>query len=322
MELRRAILARLSDGVFHSGATLARDLGRSRTAVWKGVRGLVGAGLDIFAIRGKGYRLAEPLELLDAGLIRDSLDAEAARALNRLDVFFTLVSTNDFLLREARPHGNVVLAEFQTAGRGRRGNRWVSPPASGICLSLGWRFESAPDSLMMLSLFSAVAVLRALQCCGITGVGLKWPNDMVHEDRKLGGILVESRGQIAGAVDVVIGLGLNVRLPPNVGASVDQPVTDLASIGGAAPSRNRLAALSIAQLLRMCRDCQAGETPAYLQEWRNHDVGRGRPARLKLPDREVAGRVLDIDERGLLIMQIAGREQRFSSGELSLRLGA
>ena len=321
MELRRAILARLSDGAFHSGAALARDLGRSRTAVWKGVRGLTDAGLDIFAVRGRGYRLAERVDLLDAGLIRRDMEGGAAAALNRLDVFFALASTNDFLLQQPRLHACAVLAEYQTAGRGRRGNRWLSPPASGICLSLGWRFESAPDCLMMLSLFSAVAVVRALQSCRITGVGLKWPNDMVHDGRKLGGILVESRGQIAGAVDVVVGLGLNVRLPAHAGAALDQPVTDLASVAGAVPSRNRLAATLIGQLLRMCRDGQAGDTRGYLEEWRRHDTCRGRTGRLRLPDRELTGRILDIDERGLLIMQIAGREQRFSSGELSLRPG-
>ena len=320
VDLRRAILARLSDGASHSGAILAAELFRSRTAIWKGVRALAGAGLEVRAVRGKGYQLPGTIELLDAGTIARLLDPEAARTLSRLDVFFQAGSTNEFLLEQPSLHGHAALAEYQTAGRGRRANRWISPPASGVCLSLGWRFDSAPSSLMMLSLLSAVAVLRALHRCGVNGVGLKWPNDLVYDGRKLGGILVESRGQIAGAVDVVLGLGLNVRLPRGAGIALDQPVTDLAAVAGAQPSRNRLAALLISESLRMFHDCDAGETQGYMKEWRRHDTGRGRVARLRLPDRELHGKIVDIDDNGLLVMWIGGKEQRFSSGELSLRV--
>lgn len=299
---------------------LARDLLLSRTAIWKGVHALAGAGLEIQAVRGKGYRLAASVELLDAGIISRSIDPAVARSLNRLDVFFQIPSTNEFLLEQGSLHGHAALAEYQTAGRGRRANRWISPPASGICLSVGWRFDSAPSALMLLSLLSAVAVLRALHRCEIASVGLKWPNDIVCAGCKLGGILVESRGQIAGAVDVVLGLGLNVRLPPKAGRALGQPVTDLATVAGAEPSRNRLAAMLISESLRMFRDCDAGETQDYLKEWRLHDTGRGRAARLRLPGREVRGRIMDIDDNGQLVMLIGGQERRFSSGELSLRI--
>lgn len=318
--LRREILQRLSDGGFHSGVTLALDLQRSRTAIWKGVKGLAGAGLDIYAIPGKGYRLAEPVELLDADTIMRLVDPDIAVKVERLDVFFTISSTNQYLLDQPSPHRRVALAEYQTAGRGRRGNQWWSPPAGGICLSIGWRFDGPPALLLMLSLLTGVALIRALHRCGIAGVGLKWPNDVVHEYRKLGGILVESRGQLAGPIDAVLGIGLNIRLPRHLNFAFEQPVTDLAAAAVAVPSRNRLAAALISETLCMLDRCERAETRSYVDEWRKLDVGRGRHASLKLAGKEIRGTVMDIDDNGMLVMLIDGEVRRFSSGDLSLRL--
>lgn len=314
------LLQRLSDGRFHSGEAMARHLGISRSAVWKRMAKLGESGVEVYAVKGKGYRLSDPVEWLDAGRIRQGIAGDVAAQITGLDVFFRTASTNDYLLSKKGAHGRVALSEFQTAGRGRRGSRWVSPPGSGICLSIGWRFDPAPASLMLLSLLSGAAVLRALRRFGVSAAGLKWPNDVVFGGRKLGGILIESAGQVAGPIDMVLGVGINLRLSEAARAAIDQAVADLADTGATLPQRNELASEMINSMVRMLLAVASGNHAEYLHEWRKHDTGRGKDARLRLPGREVRGRIVDIDPTGMLIMQINGKMQKFSSGELSLRI--
>ncbi|MBI2970728.1 MAG: biotin--[acetyl-CoA-carboxylase] ligase, partial [Gammaproteobacteria bacterium] len=274
------------------------------------------------AVRGRGYRLPGPVELLDARRIRQGLDPVVAATLSELEIFFRIASTNDHLKSAHGIQGRAALAEIQTAGRGRRGSRWISPPCTGMCLSVGWRFDPPPESLMLLSLLSGAAMLRALQNCGVAGVSVKWPNDLVRDGKKLGGILIESSGQVAGAVDVVLGVGINVRLPGEALAEIDQPATDLAGPDGSTPSRNRLAAEALNALVKMLLASAAGAYAPYLDEWRKHDAGRGKNGCLRLPGREIRGRIVDIDPAGMLIMRVDGRMRKFSSGELSLRIAS
>lgn len=320
MDSDLALLQRLSDGRFHSGEAVARDLGISRSAVWKRVAKLCGSGVEVYAVKGKGYRLPDPVEWLDAGRIRQGTADDVSGHITGLEVFFRTASTNDYLRSRKDAHGRVVLTEFQTAGKGRRGSRWISPPGSGICLSLGWRFDPAPASPMLLSLLSGAAVLRALHRYGVSGAGLKWPNDIVYAGRKLGGILIESAGQVAGPIDTVLGVGINLRLSKKARAAIDQSAADIAETGAPLPPRNELAAEMINALVRMLLAVASGNHAEYVHEWRKHDTGRGKDARLRLPGREIRGRIVDIDPTGMLIMQINGKLQKFSSGELNLRI--
>jgi BirA family biotin operon repressor/biotin-[acetyl-CoA-carboxylase] ligase len=320
MDLNRAILQTLSDGRFHSGQALGQALGVSRTAVWKRIAALERMGLDVFAVRGRGYRLAAPAELFTAAAIDAALPAQTRARIASIEVLFETASTNQYLLDAGTVHGRVVLAEFQHAGRGRRGNRWHSPLAGGICLSIGWHFTSAPDSLVLVSLLAGAAVARALAGCGCGPIGLKWPNDLVCGESKLGGILVESRGQVAGPVVVVIGVGVNVRLTGDARRAIDQPVTDLAGLSTQLPSRNRVAASMISEIVRMLAGAGTRVWDEYLTEWRERDVIRGKTVRLLLPGSEVNGTAEDIDDSGLLVLRVAGATRRFSAGEISLRL--
>jgi len=316
MDADRAILRQLADGGFHSGEELARSLGVSRAAVWKRIRRLGDLGLGFEGERGRGYRLTEPFDLLDADAIRAAL----RQPVSGLDVLFDTPSTNQQLLDAPAVHGRAILAEYQHAGRGRRGRRWLCPPGSGICLSVGWHFSAPPASLMLLSLLAGVCAVRALERCGCPGARLKWPNDLMAGNGKLGGVLIESRGQIAGPVDAVIGIGLNVRLPPAARAQIDQPAADLADLGATLPSRNALAAALIDELVEMLSSAGTPAWDRYLAEWHAHDAGRGREARLLLPGGEVRGRVEGVDASGLLLLRTDGGLQRYSTGELSLRL--
>ncbi|MBI1732716.1 MAG: biotin--[acetyl-CoA-carboxylase] ligase [Gammaproteobacteria bacterium] len=316
----RMLLAQLADGRLHSGVDLARKLGVTRAAVWKRIAALAGRGVRLDRIRGRGYRLGRPVELLDAGEILNRLRPDIRRALREVRAEFSLDSTNLALLREADCHGRLLLAEFQTHGRGRRGNQWLSPPASGICMSLGWRLDPIPAGAGALSILTGAAMMRALRLCGMESVGLKWPNDIVFEGRKLGGLLVESRAQHAGPMDVVIGVGINVSLPDDLRIPGDNVPVDLARCCTSPPSRNVLCARMAEALIDMLTALGSGRIGDYFDEWRRHDVGAGRDGALRLGRKVVRGRVLGISDSGMLRMLVGGVEREFSSGDLSLRL--
>lgn len=320
MDLNFAILETLSDGRFHSGQALARTLGVSRTAVWKRIAALERMGLDVYAVRGRGYRLPVPVETLAARAIHEALPVGIRGHIASMEVLFDTASTNQHLLDRNPVHGRVVLAEFQHSGRGRRGNRWLSPLGGGVCLSVGWHFDAAPDSLVLVSLLTGACAARALSGLGCGSIGLKWPNDLVWNGRKLGGVLIETRGQIAGPVDIVVGVGLNVHLPETVRAAIPQPVTDLAEIAGVPLSRNRVAASVIGEIVRMLSGAGSGIWDEYMREWRSRDVVRGKRVQLRFPGHQVDGVAEEVDRSGMLVLRVNGDVRRFSSGEVSLRV--
>lgn len=327
MSRRLEVLRLLADGREHSGESLAAALGVSRAAIWKQVQQLADWGLVVEATPGRGYRLAAALDLLDESRLRAALPADAAARLRRLTVADELDSTNAALL-EAPPvpagRLDACLAEFQSRGRGRRGRSWVAPFASGLCLSLGWTFRDAPPQLSALSLAVGTGVLRALAALGIAGVGLKWPNDLVHSMRKLGGILIELRAEAAGPAFVVIGLGLNVALPAAARAALGASGLPVASLDDFCdpPPRSLLAAAVIGQLERVLAEFEHSGFAPFAGEWRAADALAAQPARILLGDRRIEGVARGIDDDGALLLEADGRLQRFVAGEVSLRPAA
>jgi BirA family biotin operon repressor/biotin-[acetyl-CoA-carboxylase] ligase len=319
----RDVYAVLADGEFHSGQELARRMGVSRTAVWKHLDRIRRKGAEVNAQRGRGYRLAAPVEMLQADIILPDLEAAAAQRLRQLQILYQTESTNLVLAGRAAGdsiHAHVVLAEYQTGGRGRGTNRWLSGLGQGLCMSLGWHFDSPPRTLTALSLATGVALSRALRQCGCTGIQLKWPNDLLHRGAKLGGILIESRGQLAGPVDVIIGIGINFQGAGKLTETLAREVTDMSAATGGQTSRNRLAALVINHMFRLLEQYSDCGFEAYINDWRELDCMRGRNAVLRLPDAVSKGRVVDIDENGCLVMSVDGHPVKYSSGDLSLRL--
>lgn len=322
-DTRARLLATLADGRFHSGQDLADRTGISRTAIWKHMRALEQRGLDVFAVTGRGYRLAEPLDLLDIDHIRAHLAVTAAEQVNAVTVEMEMASTNQFLLERLpadQAHGHVCLAEYQSAGQGRHGNRWQSPLAAGLYLSVGWRAEGMAEPLTGLSLAAGVAAVRALKACGVTDVGLKWPNDLISQGRKLGGILLQVRGEITGSCLWVLGIGINVRLPAAVlEAGYNQPVTDLHALAPVPPARSELAAVLINELIACLSTYpQTGFKP-YIRDWQRHDCMSGRDVTLSTGQESVRGQMIGVDNAGALLLSIDGAVQRYASGELSLR---
>jgi BirA family transcriptional regulator, biotin operon repressor / biotin---[acetyl-CoA-carboxylase] ligase len=318
-----ALLSIIADGQFHSGQVIAEQLDISRAAIWKSIRHLESLGLQIEAVRGRGYRLENKIELLSEKVIKKSLSSIAKKSCNELVVLFKTESTSSFLfdrLSSEKSHGNAVLAEYQSNGRGRRGNQWISPLASGVCVSVAWHFEIAPNALGLLSLYMGVATARTLSALGLTDVGLKWPNDVVINDKKLGGILLELRGEASGPVDVIIGIGINYDLPDFVISDIDQAVTDICSLSKKRLSRNKIAATLLSNIFEILEELQLGAGSSLIDEWRQYDQSVGRRAKLILPDKEIEGILNGVDNQGALLMTIDGQQKSFTSGEVSLRV--
>jgi BirA family biotin operon repressor/biotin-[acetyl-CoA-carboxylase] ligase len=322
MSLRFEILKTLGDGRFHSGAQLGRTLGVSRTAVWKHLQALGELGIDIAAVTGKGYRLAHPLELLDRDTILASLTSESRALLADLELHNRLDSTNTYLSRKSASlsSGHACLAEYQASGRGRRGRAWVSPYAASVYLSLLWRFTVSPTVLGGLGLVSGVAVARALRQAGLKDIGLKWPNDVLWQGRKLAGTLLEMSGESYGPINVVIGVGLNVRMPATAGKQIDQAWIDVETALGKRVSRNTLAGLLLHHLLLALRQFQVKGLAPFLDEWQRWDIVTGKTIHLQLPNETLTGIAKGIDQNGALLLQSRGTVSTHMAGEVSVRL--
>jgi BirA family biotin operon repressor/biotin-[acetyl-CoA-carboxylase] ligase len=324
-ELTFALLRLLADGEFHSGEALARRCEVSRASVHNALRGIEGYGLTLYSVRGRGYRLAHPPQWLDPQLVAAHLGARASEF--HIEILDSAPSSNTLLLQRARqqavPGGTVLAVEWQSGGRGRLGRTWHSGLGNALTFSLLWRFESGLSTLSGLSLAVGVALLRALRRAGIAGAQLKWPNDVVTARGKLAGILLEAQGDMLGPSAVVIGIGLNLHLPPAVAANIGQPVASLADLGEPLPERNLLLALLLRELGDMLCSFAADGFAAVRAEWQEHHALQDRPVRLSLPDGSaVAGIARGVSDSGALQVETAQGMRIFNAGEISLREGA
>jgi len=320
------VFARLADGRFHSGEELAGKLRVSRSAVWKAAGALRALGAELHAVRNRGYRLTCATEPLAAATIKGHLPLDVRNQVVRLEALWSIASTNSALLERPGPRNGaseVLLAEYQTGGRGRRGRTWLAPPGGAICLSLSWMFREVPPDLGALGLVVGVCALRALEALGITAASLKWPNDLLLEERKLGGVLIDLRAESAGPAYVVIGIGLNVSLSAEVLkkiAAAGLPAADLASAGPNARSRNRLAAHLIAECLRGLTEFERGGLKPFIEEWRSADALRGRPVEVKAVEGSTSrGLARGIDVHGALMVETPQGIRRFISGDVTVR---
>lgn len=312
----------LADGRFHSGQDIGKVLSLSRGGVWKLVQSLEPLGLDVFAIPGKGYRLSQGFELLDHNRVLSILDDECKRDIAKLIVRMLVDSTNDDLKKEsqnAAQHGSVLLAEYQLKGRGRRGRQWLAPFASSIFLSLVWRFEEGYSQFNGLSIVVALSVLQALQGLGADKIQLKWPNDLLHENRKLAGILVELGTDKMGQPFAVVGLGLNVNLGRFSHESIDQEIIDIYRAGLEGVSRNLLVARILNKLFRNLNQFTQQGLKPFMQFWQDYDCLHGQTVQIFQADESIRGIAQGIDDTGALILHTEEGPQRFYSGDVSLR---
>ncbi|HEY6516796.1 MAG TPA: biotin--[acetyl-CoA-carboxylase] ligase [Steroidobacteraceae bacterium] len=325
MPLVAKVFAHLTDDEFHSGEELAETLGVSRGAVWKAVESLRDLGATLHAVRNRGYRLRSGSDALDAGRIINLLFPPARSQVRSVEVAWTVDSTNSVLLaRKNPPFGQceAMLAEYQTAGRGRRGRTWLAPPGGSICLSLSWTFREVPKDLGALGLVIGVCALRALRDARLDHVQIKWPNDLVVEGRKLGGILIELRAESDGPACVVIGIGLNVALGAKaleaIGETGASPI-DLTTAGMRDISRNAIAAALITKISQALPVFEQEGLKPFADEWRDADALRGRQIDVHTQVSVERGLARGIDLHGALVVETPKGVRRFISGDVTVR---
>ncbi len=321
----KQLLNILADGEFHSGTELAQQVAISRSAIWKQLQALEDLGVDLIAVTGKGYRLQQPLQLLNQQAVISQLAPLTQTLVNQLQIHDVIDSTNRHLLEQARQgaaSGTVCVAEHQTAGRGRRGRQWVSPFGHNLYLSILWHYQNGPASIAGLSLALGVAVVRALKQLGVEEVGLKWPNDIYCQQRKLAGILVEVSGESSGPCHAVIGLGLNFYLSPQQAETIEQAWIDIASVLGenAHQHRNHLLALLLNQLMPVIAEFESKGLSHFVDEWRSYDCLKGQAASLYIGENRFDGTIVGIDDNGLIqLADTQGQIRTYASGEVSFR---
>ncbi len=313
----RNIIQLLADGQFHSGEALGAALGVSRAAVWKQLQKLEKLGIRVESVRGRGYRIAGGMELLDRDKILESLPPSVAAGVRDFTLFDEVESTNSYLLK-GLVHQCVCVAERQTGGRGRRGRRWVSPFGRNLYLSVGWRFDGGAVAVEGLSLAVGVALRRAVaSVLPSEGLGLKWPNDLLLDGRKVGGILVELTGDPSDQCNVVVGVGLNLDMSPDEAGEVDQPWANLSELGTV--SRNRLCASVIAELFGLLSGYGGRGFAPWRREWERCDVSRDRPVVLSTPASSIVGIARGVADNGALRLETADGIRLVSGGEITLR---
>ena len=313
-----SVLRILSDCRFHSGEDIAQTLGVSRASICNAAKSMAAANLTLDRVRGRGYRLSRPFEWLD----RDSVMEMLAEKASRFDIAIrdSVDSTNSELLRENGPHARVLAAEMQTMGRGRMGRSWLSEPGGSLTFSLAWKFDRGAGFLSGLSLAVGIALARAMASCGIEGIRLKWPNDVLYQFHKVAGILIEVKGDMLGPTLAVIGMGINFRLSGAVRENIDQAVTGIDSIPGKSPGRNKLLAAILAELSDILETFEERGFEAFRQEWCDRHAYHMKQVRMKLPSGKTEeGRVVGVSEKGEILIESSRGRLAFASGEVSLR---
>ncbi|MGK0373327.1 MAG: BirA family biotin operon repressor/biotin-[acetyl-CoA-carboxylase] ligase [Glaciecola sp.] len=320
---RTQLLQKLEDGSFHSGEMLANEFHLSRSAISNHIKALNKLGLDIYSVKGRGYKLATGIELLSQNKILAALSASNRSKALLIQVENLVTSTNDIVKAKSQEtqdvgSGYCCLAEAQSAGRGRRGRTWVSPYASSLYFSMLWRFASGYQAMAGLSLMVGVVVNETLKSLGLKTCQLKWPNDIYYDHQKLAGILIEVEGQVGGSTSAIIGIGVNIHLPSKV-QGIDQAFTDLHSISEYPISRNNFAAALIQNLWEALPIFEKEGMAPFMPKWQAADLYYQKEVKLLVGEKSIMGISRGIDPTGALLLDIKGNVQAFHGGEISVR---
>lgn len=315
------ILLALAGGDFCSGEWLGEKNDISRSAIGKHIQALQKLGLDIYSVTGKGYCLSTPIKLLERNAI-----IEVSQLKDVLIQVETVVSSTNDLIKQGllnktinnKESGTTIFSEAQTAGRGRRGKEWISPLGASLYFSTHWRFEQGISATMGLSLVVGIAIVDALTELGVSDLGLKWPNDIYYQGRKLAGILVELEGQGSDSCDIIIGAGINVKLPNNVDEKIDQPFADLNETR-LELDRNVIAGTILRHLIVHLKVFEQTGFTEFVSHWHEYDCFIGHQVQLHMGQRVVVGIADGVDAQGGIVLNIDNKTQSFYGGEISLR---
>lgn len=311
----------LADGEFHSRAKLSALFGISFADINKYIQTVREWGVEVITVPKTGYRLHEPLQLLDETAIRARL------SYGRLVVISVINSTNQYLIDRLGilAPGDVCTAEYQTHGRGRRGRQWLSPFGTNIYLSIYWRFEqgqSATNGPNGLSIMVGIVIAEMLQRLGFEGVRVKWPNDIYLNNSKLAGILVEMTGKVGDVIHFVIGVGINLNMPCPASEMIDQDWINLQEVG-ITIERNALVAELINTLRQTLQQFELDGFAPFVNRWQALDNFYNCPVKLIIGNQEIRGISSGINTNGaLLLLEQDGEYHAYSDGDISLRLAS
>jgi len=316
------LISLLANGEFHSGQAIGESLAISRAAVNQHIHKLEELGLELFSVTGRGYKLARPIELLQASAIEEETPTKWRKEPG-FEVRSVVDSSNDQVKLLAQDGALVagfsIFAEAQTAGRGRRGKHWFSPFGSNLYFSVYWPLEDGIHGAMGLSLAVGIALAECFTELGIEAVSVKWPNDVYINGKKVAGILVDLETLPEGAAHSIIGIGINLRMPERVGKSIDQAWTDLNSELPRPVSRNHIAAQVRSSVLSALQQYGQHGLSAFQQSWRQYDCFLDKPVKLIMGQRVCLGTCRGIDENGALLVEDEQGVRRYFGGEVSLR---
>lgn len=320
-----SILRLLSNGEFHSGASIAERFQCSRAKISKALKHIDVFGIDLTKRCGRGYRWENPILWLDSDSIFNNPSINSD--FFELKIFDCIDSTNSFIIYDLETSETnidripVVVAELQTHGRGRLGRPWHSGLGDSLTFSLRWRFEHGISALSGLSLVIGVAIIRVLRSFSINNVSLKWPNDILFHHHKLAGILIELRGEILGPSYAVIGIGINFKLSKIIKSSIEQRVTDLFTIAGKSIDRNLILGALLSELRNILIDFENRGFTFFKKEWISYHAYEGKAIYLSLPNDSVIEGIVDgvSDDGALYLITNAGRNA-YNVGDISIRI--
>lgn len=318
---QRTLLQLLADGQFHSGQYLAQQIGISRTGIWKQIKALEELGLEVYSIRGRGYRIPGGVDLIEMERLTAGLKSEVGVFFDEKQLHLRTGSTNELAINALRQGVNrgLYIAEQQTAGRGRRGRHWISPFGSGIYFSLAWRFRCGVNELEGLSLVVGLAIKRVLDRAGLHAVQVKWPNDLLIQGAKLAGVLIEVQGDTAIESQLVIGIGINTSLTQHHAHAIEQPWADLQQ-QGLALTRTALLTEVINELVPVLNEFEREGFKRFKQEWMSGDVFLEKPVRVQTgADHYIHGIAKGVSETGALLLETDEGLRQLHGGEISLR---
>lgn len=314
----------LSDGNFHSGEEIARAISSSRVTVWKSVKQLKTIGVEVFAVRKKGYRLAKQVEILNENKVSQEM-GELSQFIN-LEFFNVIESTNTYLLKESenKPHATVVLSNIQTKGKGRRGRSWQSKLGESLTMSILWKFGVGASRLSGLSLVIGIALKRAMDKLNIPNIFLKWPNDlMLKNDEnlfKIGGVLIELKGDMESRCSAIIGIGINYEASNSLLKKIDQPAAGIKNLLSPDVSPNHLVCVFIKEVFSILSNFEENDFSYFKEEWIKYNAHHNNDIKLTKPNGElVFGKIIDLKENGSIIFENnKGEKETILTAEIGL----
>ncbi|CRL66310.1 bifunctional biotin--[acetyl-CoA-carboxylase] ligase/biotin operon repressor BirA [Proteus vulgaris] len=304
----------LADGNIHSGEQLGESLGMTRAGINKHIQTLRSWGIDVQTVAGKGYQLDAPMNLLNADIVNQNIKGEPASVIPVID------STNQYLIQRISElkSGDVCIAEYQSAGRGRRGRQWISPFGRNLYLSMYWKLDQGPAAAIGLSLVVGVIMAEVLQKLGADGVKVKWPNDLYLNDKKLSGILVELTGKTGDVAHIVTGIGINIAMSKNQNEVINQQWINLEQVG-IRIDRNELACEITNALREAFIQFEKQGLSIFIERWKSLDNFMHRRVKLIIGEKEIFGIAKGINDQGALLLEQDGKITPYIGGEISLR---